>query len=125
MDSFPNKSFNTVACSDLSRPLIASSTSRIAPFALVCMRFDMSTALKPSFSKAAAWESVAPSPATIPSMKFLIPVAATSDLTPVETIDAPSAAISPDATPPTSPSGPMRVTTSEILSADAAVVFPR
>ena len=52
-------------------------------------------------------------------------MAATSDSTPVDTIDAPSAAISPDATPPTSPKGPIRVTTSEILSADAAVVSPR
>ena len=97
----------------------------IAPFASTCIRLATSSAVIPSEANAAACDFVAPAPALIPRMRFLIPVAAISDDVPVPTMDAPSAAISPEATPPTSPSGPIRVTTSEMSGADAAVVLPR
>ena len=38
---------------------------------------------------------------------------------------APNAAISPEATPPIAPKGPILLTTSDILGADAAVVLPK
>ena len=54
-----------------------------------------------------------------------MPVAATSDSIPAPTILAPRAAISPLATPPISPRGPILLTTSDILGALAAVLLPR
>ena len=125
IDSLPNKSARTLACWSFGKDCSARKTSIMAPLASVCIRLAISAASKPNCWKAAAWLLVAPSPAVIPRIRFLIPVAATSDCTPVAIIEAPNAAISPDATPPISPSGPILVTTSEINGAEAAVVLPR
>ena len=85
----------------------------------------ISWAFRPNLAKASACDFVALSPAVRERIIFLIPVAATSDSMPDPTMDAPRAAISPEATPPISPSGPILVTTSEIRGALAAVVLPR
>ena len=125
MLSFPNNSAITLACCSLSKRCTASSTLNIAPRASFCIYFAISTALSPKAAKASFWDFVALSPDTKAKIRFLMPVAAISDVTPDPTRLAPSAAISPDATPPTLPNGPMRVTTSEINGADAAVVLPK
>ena len=125
IDSVPNKSLSTAACFSLGKAFKAVNTSSIAPLASTCIFLAISAASSPNVWKAAACVLVAPSPAVMPRMRFFMPVAATSDCTPVPTIEAPRAAISPDATPPTSPRGPILVTTSEINGADAAVVLPK
>ena len=124
-DSFPNRSLNTDACLTLSSPRIAPNTFRIVSFALSCIPWATSSALSPNSFNAPTCDFVALSPAVSARIIFFRPVAATSDWMPEPTIEAPSAAISPAATPPTSPNGPMRVTTSEISGALAAVVLPK
>ena len=56
---------------------------------------------------------------------FLMPVAATSDCTPTDAIEAPTAATCAALMPATWPKGPTLVTISDIESLLAAVVFDR
>ena len=124
-DSLPKSSLSAAACFSLLRAWIDESTCKIVPLASLCIFLATTSDSRPRPCSASFCDFVALSPAVSERIKFLMPVAATSDWIPEPTIDAPRAAISPDATPPTSPSGPMRVTTSEMSGALAAVVFPR
>ena len=125
MDSLPNKFLRTAACWTLSSLLMLSRTIRMVPLASFCMLAATWVESRPSSSKAALCFLVADSPAVSPRIRFLMPVAATSEAIPEPTMLAPMAAISPEATPPTEPSGPIRVTTSAIAGAVAAVLLPR
>ena len=124
-DSLPNRSFIVEACTSFGSCLNRVSTSIIVPCASVCIRFATSVALKPNLENAAIWLFVADSPDTRPSAMFLMPVAAISDCTPTPAIEAPNAAICPALIPATSPSGPTRVTISEISFELAAVTLDK
>ena len=125
MDSEPNSWVMMPACCALGSARSRAMTSMIVPAASRCMFSDVFFASRPIALNAARILGVAASPLVSASIVFLMPVAAISDWTPMPTSVAPSAAISPDARPPTEPSGPIRVTTSVISGAAAAVVLPR
>ncbi len=125
IESCPNNCFNIADCLSFGKACNAFITSTIAPLASTCIRFAISVASNPNVWNASVCELVALSPAVNAKIKFFIPVAAISGGLPQATIDAPNAAISPDATPPTSPNGPILDTTSEICGAVAALVLPK
>ncbi|MNP23168.1 hypothetical protein D3C76_1158680 [compost metagenome] len=78
------------------------------------MATDSALESMPIDLNAFACAAVADEPLVMASMKFLMPVAATSCLTPVASMVAPNAAICPDAKPATAPKGPIAVTMLEI-----------
>jgi len=125
MDSRPNSCVIVAACSALGSCFNFSRTCRMAPPASSCMALAISLAFTPSFSNDATCRDVAASPDESVSSMFLMPVAETSDSMPIPATVAPSAASGPLPRPATSPSAPMRFTTSLIFWTLAGPVLPR
>ncbi|MNG63265.1 hypothetical protein D3C79_214870 [compost metagenome] len=124
-DSLPNRLVSTAACLLFSTWASVCSTRLIVPSLSLCMPLASSLASRRSALYASFCDLVAAVPAVRVSMKFLMPVAATSWAMPTPARVEPMAASWAALTPATSPSGPMAVRMLEICPVLAAPVLPR
>ena len=125
IDSLPNSCCKVVACSALLSFETPCRTLKIVFLLSFCISLDTFLESNPSFLNASLCDLVAASPATKLSIKFLIPVPATSDLTPTEDIVVPSAKILEALKPATSPNAPTFVTISARDVVSEAVTFDK
>ena len=123
--SFPKIVVSTAVCLDFSTLLMAVSTRMMVPCASCCMPLATSRESSRNALNVSCCFLVAAEPTVMASMKFFMPVPATSSAVPMPIrVDA-MAAICPLASPATSPSGPICVTTALICLAVAGPVLPR
>ena len=125
IDSLPNNCCKVVACSALLSFETPCRTFKIVFSLSFCISLDTFSESNPSFLNASLCDFVAASPATKLSIKFLMPVAATSEPTPTDAIVVPIAAILAELTPATSPKAPTLVTISLIVVVSEAVTFDK
>ena len=124
-DSLPNRLVSSAGRLAASTWEIRLSRSNMVAWESFCIASATCLESRRNDLKASACALVAAEPFVIANMKFLMPVAATSCLTPTPAMVAPMAATCADDRPATSPSAPTSVMIEEICLVFAGPVLPR
>ncbi|MNN60467.1 hypothetical protein D3C81_1756530 [compost metagenome] len=125
IDSLPNRLVSSAGRLAASTSEMRLSKSSMVPWESFCISAATFLESRRNALNASPWALVAAEPLVIANIKFLMPVAATSCLTPTPAIVAPMAATWADDRPATSPSAPTSVMIEEICLVLAGPVLPR